>query len=217
MIMIAHYVLDTGDVDSDAVPNFVRKVTKEHAEVDCLINNAGIQRPLSVTTMDTLDFLSKGTTEMNVNIRGPIALALHLLPHFKTKPNACIMNVTSGLGYTPLLVSCPIYCATKFFMHSFTMNLRSQLEYDAATKHISVVEIVPPMVSTDLHREHADPDDNKKENNQMAMSIEEFMADLVAGWKDGKTTIGAGMAKKSVATWFQNFGDMYEKHKVLES
>jgi short-subunit dehydrogenase involved in D-alanine esterification of teichoic acids len=102
-------------------------------------------------------------------------------------------------------------------MHSFTLNLRSQLQADAGTQHVQVVEIVPPLVSTDLHRGHADPNDNKKENNKMALSIEEFMEDLVAGWKEGQTTIGAGMAKKSVATWFEQFGGLYEGRKVLKS
>ena len=35
----AHYVLDTGDVDSDAIPTFVAKVTKDYPQVDCLINS----------------------------------------------------------------------------------------------------------------------------------------------------------------------------------
>lgn len=163
------------------------------------------------------DFISMGSTEINVNIRGPIALAVHLLPHFKTKPYASIMNVTSGLAYTPFLVSCPIYNATKAFMHSFTLNLRTQLQHDNTTKHISVIEIVPPMVATDLHRDHSDPDNNKKEKNSHTLSLEEFMDDITAGWKNGDDTVAAGMAKMSVKTWFDSYGKLYEQRQVLES
>lgn len=35
----AHYVLDTGDVDTDAIPKFVAKVTKDYPQVDCVINS----------------------------------------------------------------------------------------------------------------------------------------------------------------------------------
>jgi len=69
------------------------------------------------------------------------------------------------------------------------MNLRTQLK---DTK-IRVVEIVPPSVGTDLHRDRSDPDDNKKHKNKSALSVEEFMEYLTKGWKDNLDTIGAGM------------------------
>lgn len=156
--------------------------------------------------------MSKGSLEIDVNIRGPIALSLHLLPHFKTLPHATIMTVTSGLAYTPFLASCPVYCATKAFVHSFTMNLRSQLANDESTKHIKVIEIVPPMVNTDLHRDHSDPNDN-----QHGMSIEDFMSDLIEGWESGKETAPAGMGKHLVSTWFDAFGGLYTKNINLKA
>ena len=45
----AYYVLDTGDVSS--IPDFVKKITKEHPDLDCLVNNAGVQRPLDSKTL----------------------------------------------------------------------------------------------------------------------------------------------------------------------
>lgn len=64
----AYYVLDTGAVSE--IPAFVRKLTSEHPELDCLVNNAGVQRPLSVTTMAPEDFLQKADEEININTRG---------------------------------------------------------------------------------------------------------------------------------------------------
>jgi len=75
------------------------------------------------------------------------------------------------------------------WVHFFTMNLRTQLK---DTK-IRVVEIVPPSVGTDLHRDRTDPDDNKKHKNKSALTVEEFMEYLTKGWKDNLDTIGAGM------------------------
>jgi len=34
------------------------------------------------------------------------------LPHLKSQPKACIVNVSSGLAFVPL-TRCPAYCATK--------------------------------------------------------------------------------------------------------
>src|SRR5690242_16832269 len=50
-----YYVLDTGKTDD--IPAFVKKITSEHPELDCLINNAGVQRPIEVLKND--DFLQK--------------------------------------------------------------------------------------------------------------------------------------------------------------
>lgn len=90
------------------------------------------------------------------------------------------------------------------------MNLRTQI---AQSKHpnIRVIEIAPPTVSTDLHREREDPDDNKKDKNSTALSVEEFMKAIVKGWEEGRETIGAGMSQKIVDRWYGEFGEDYGK------
>jgi len=205
----AYFVLDTGDINS--IPSFVKKVTSEHPDVDCLINNAGIQRPLEVNKLETEDFLSKADQEINVNIRGPLHLALNLLPHLKSKPYACIMNVSSLLGFSPISVINPVYNGTKAWLHMWSMNLRTQLQQDDGTKHIRVVEIAPPTVATDLHREREDPDDNKKEKNKATLSVEEFMDEVVQGWKEGKDLVGAGISKDIIKRWEDAFLEDYKK------
>jgi hypothetical protein len=35
-----YYVLDTGDIQ--AIPAFLKKITQDHPELDCLVNNAGV-------------------------------------------------------------------------------------------------------------------------------------------------------------------------------
>jgi short-subunit dehydrogenase involved in D-alanine esterification of teichoic acids len=199
----AYYVLDTGKIAD--IPAFVQKVTHEHPEVDCLINNAGVQRPLLVNKLSPEEFGQKADEEIDINIRGPLHLILHLLPHFKTKPSATIMNVSSILGFIPFVPLNPNYNGTKAWSHMFTMNLRSQLQESQETNHIKVVEIVPPTVATDLHRERDDPDDNKKEKNSAAMSVEDFMEELVDGWKNDEDLIGPGAANAVTAKWNEAF------------
>jgi len=204
---VSYYVLDTGDIP--AIPNFIKKVTAEHPDLDCIVNNAGVQRPLDVNEMKPDDFLQKADQEISININGPMHLAIGLLPHFKQKPGAIIMNVSSVLGYIPTSVINPVYNGTKAWTHFWSMNLRTQLEKSGS--NVRVVEIAPPTVSTDLHRERQDPNDNKKEKNSSALSVEEFMDDVVAGWKSDKHIIGAGPSKKVLDRWYGEFGNDYAK------
>lgn len=205
----AYYVLDTGK-PSDIGP-FVSKVTKDHPELDCLINNAGVQRPFQALGPTYGFDLGQADQEIDINIRGPLHLSLKLLPHFQNQPNgAVIMNVSSILGFLPVSVINPVYNGTKAWLHMFSMNLRTQLAQ--ANSKTKVVEIVPPAVETDLHRQRENPDDNKKSSgNKITLSIDEFMDDVVAGWKNNEDTVSAGPGKKIVQSWFEALGDEYEK------
>ena len=48
------------------------------------------------------------------------------------------------------------------------------------------MEIVPPQIETDLHRERVDPDDNKKSKSKGSMSIEDFVAGVEEDWVKGQ-------------------------------
>jgi short-subunit dehydrogenase involved in D-alanine esterification of teichoic acids len=185
----------------------VKKITSEHPDLDCIINNAGVQKPLSVTKMSPEEFLSKAEQEIAINIRGPMHLAMHLLPHFRQKESAVIMNVSSALGFIPISIINPVYNATKAWLHFFSMNLRTQLKGTA----VKVVEVVPPMVATDLHRDREDPDDNKKEKSPYTLTLDEFMSYVVKGWENGADTVGAGMSEGLIDQWSKTFGGFYEK------
>lgn len=200
-----YYVLDTGKTSD--IPDFCQKIIKEHPEVDCLINNAGVQRPLDVNDFD----LQKADQEIDINIRGPMHLAIGFLDHFKTKEAATIVNVTSVLGFIPFSIINPVYNGTKAWAHFWTMNLRTQLAKDDKGKNIKVVEIAPPTVATNLHRDREDPDDNKKDKNPDALEVGEFMEFVKKGFEEGKETIGAGSSVAIVDRWYKEFGGDYEK------
>ncbi|OSS47496.1 hypothetical protein B5807_07373 [Epicoccum nigrum] len=201
----AYYVLDTGNVSS--IPDFVKKITMEHPDLDCIINNAGVQRPLDVNKMDASEFLQKADQELDINIRGPMHLALSLLPHLKSKDNALIVNVSSVLGFVPFSIINPVYNGTKAWVHFWSMALRVQLKDSS----VRVIEIAPPTVATDLHREREDPDDNKKEKNKAALSVEEFTEETIGKWKKGDEMIGAGMAADIVGSWEGSMGKVFEE------
>jgi len=202
---IAYYTLDTGDVSS--ISKFVQKLVAEHPDIDCLVNNAGVQRPLNANDDDPEEYLQKADQEIDINVRGPMHLSMQLLAHFKTKPNALIVNVGSVIGLVPFSVINPVYCGTKAWLHFWTINLRAQLK-DTSVK---VIEIVPPTVGTDLHRDRKDPNDNKKENNSSALTVEEFTDEVIGKWKRGDETISAGPGNRIADTWNDSMGKIYRE------
>jgi short-subunit dehydrogenase involved in D-alanine esterification of teichoic acids len=203
----AYYVLDVSKTSS--IPDFVKKITSEHPELDCVINNAGVQRPFQILGPDYDFDLSKADQEIDTNIRGPLYLSVLLVPHFNSLPDGgVIMNVSSVLGYNPYSLVNPVYNGTKAFVHFFSMNLRSQLKQ--AGSKIKIVEIVPPTVETALHRERMNPDDNKKDHgNAAALSVGEFMEEIVKGWTADRDVCAAGTGHDLVKKWYDAYGEAY--------
>ncbi|KAE8251063.1 hypothetical protein A4X13_0g4179 [Tilletia indica] len=196
-----YYVFDTGKVEE--APAFAKRVIKEHPEVDSLWNNAGVQRTLDVHELD----LSKADQEIDINVRGPIHLATAFLPHFKSRPSALIVNVSSVLGICPFSIINPVYNGTKAFLHFWSMAQRTQLKNTS----VKVVEILPPSVGTDLHRDRENPDDNKPEKGaKNSISVEDFMKDVQEGLAAGQDVISAGMGKGMVDKWYQTLGEQFQ-------
>ena len=205
----AYFVLDVSNISS--ISGFVKDITSKYPELDCLINNAGVQRPFQIIGPDYGFDLSQADQEIDTNIRGPLHLCVSLVPHFNGLPNGgVIMNVSSVLGYNPFSIINPVYNGTKAWVHFFTMNLRSQLHHGGSK--IKVVEIVPPTVETDLHRERKDPNDNKKAHgNSVAISPAEFIQEIQAGWQNNLDTCPAGFGHDLVEKWYEAYGEAYTK------
>jgi uncharacterized oxidoreductase len=112
--------------------------------LDILINNAGMSgnfgpgEPLDLALTDQAIFL---------NLNAPMHLIGQLLPAMLERPEAAIVNVTSGLAIAPRAGG-PVYCATKAGLRSFTQSLRHNLR----GTRVHVVEALPPVVDTAMTR-----------------------------------------------------------------
>lgn len=190
--------------DTALLSDFAKRVTADYPEVDCLVNNAGVQKLLNFKAGDVdPDTVHQ---EVNININALVLLSSFFSTHFQSKKASVIMNVSSGLAYVPIN-QVPVYCATKAFVKSFTLSLRAQLKETS----VKVIEIAPPLVESDLHREHEDPDNNKKANNSMAITQDEFIAEVEQGLLAGAPEVGAGMSKGMIKTWQASFGERWGK------
>ena len=137
--MIVHQCDVSKAPERVALRDFIRN---DFPAMNILINNAGIQRRIHIAEADSW---SDTQSEIATNLEAPIHLAQLFLPHLMHRENPAIINVTSGLSFSPL-ATVPVYCATKAALHSFTISLRHQLAKTA----VKVVELVPPAVNTDL-------------------------------------------------------------------
>ncbi|WP_247538301.1 SDR family oxidoreductase [Ralstonia pseudosolanacearum] len=133
-------VCDVADAESRR--SMVEWLNAAHPALNVLVNNAGVQYHRSFEDVSALDALE---TEVAINFTAPIRLIGEILPLLKQQQQATVVNVSSGLAFVPM-ADVPVYCATKAAIHSFTLSLRHQLRKTG----IRVVEVVPPIVGTDL-------------------------------------------------------------------
>lgn len=136
------FALDVANPQS--IQHVAKKATAEFPNLNCVINNAGIQHISDFSSGRSLDEKSL-LEELDTNILGVIRVGAAFTAHLAGRQNATLINVSSGLAFAPL-ARFPVYCATKAFVHSYTMSLRHQLK----GKGIKVVELIPPYVATEL-------------------------------------------------------------------
>lgn len=169
-------VADAAAVDAPAA-----RVASRHGGLDLLVNNAGVQRLLDFAA-DPPPSASAIAEEIDVNLKGLIHVTAACLPLLRRRERATLVHVGSGLGYVPLAAA-PVYSATKAAVHSFTVSLRRQL----AGTGVRVVEIIPPVVETELHRDLA-------RTPPRAMPLDRFVKAAMAGLDAGREEIAVGLA-----------------------
>jgi uncharacterized oxidoreductase len=159
---MASLVLDVSD--AGAIREASARLVAEHPALNVVVHNAGIMVAEDIAGDWTTDTAEATIT---TNLLGPMWLTAALLPHLKTRGDATIMTVSSGLAFVPL-VATPTYCATKAGIHSWSQSLRAQL----AGSGVGVIELVPPAVQTELMPGH-DRDPN-------AMPLADYIAEVMA-------------------------------------
>jgi uncharacterized oxidoreductase len=168
--------------DPEAIMTLHSTVLAQFPALDTLINNAGIMRNLNVNRPYDLKDV---TREIDINLSGPVRMTQQFLTHLKSRENALIVNVSSGLAFVPMPIS-PVYCATKAAIHSFTQSLRVQLE----GSNVTVIELAPPGVETPLFRNEF----AEEMKGQKGMDVEVLVSKAIAGIEAGKLEIRPGLS-----------------------
>ena len=135
--------------DARSIASAAKTVIAKYPRLNVLINNAGIMQIDDAASVVNDTVL---VSTVNTNLLGTIRVTSAFIEHLKKQPSATIIYNTSVLGYVPLAVTA-VYSATKAALHSYVLSQR----YTLRSTGISVLEIAPPWVQTDLLGSNNEP------------------------------------------------------------
>ncbi len=165
--------------NSDACVDLANWITKNHPELNVVINNAAV--------VNKIDFLENekameiAESEFQTNLFGPLRLIKLLYNTIRKNDSPTIINVTTGLIYAPRKIY-PFYNSTKAALHTFTQTLRLSLKNEKT----KVIEVMFPAVDTPWHNGSAP---------KIAISPEEAVSEMIKGLESGKEEIRVKGAK----------------------
>ena len=149
--------------DPASIAGVAEKLIADYPKLNVLINNAGIMQ-----FDDAAGLIDDGllASTVTTNLLGPIRLTSALIEQLKKQEKAAVIYNTSALAYVPLALAA-VYCSTKAALHSYVLSQRYKLRGTA----VSVLEIAPPWVQTDLVNSSEEP---------RAMPLKEFIDETIA-------------------------------------
>jgi NADP-dependent 3-hydroxy acid dehydrogenase YdfG len=128
--------------DRHAVKEQIKNLPQEFAQIDVLINNAGLAlglSPFQETDPDDWEMM------LDTNIRGLLHVTRMVLPGMVERKRGHIVNLGSVAGDWPYAGG-NVYGATKAFVKQFSRNLRADLQGTP----IRVTNIEPGMAETEF-------------------------------------------------------------------
>jgi NAD(P)-dependent dehydrogenase (short-subunit alcohol dehydrogenase family) len=131
----------TGDLDQ--IERLVTTTVERFGGVDVVVNNAAnaLALPFGQITPEAWE------KSFAVNLRGPVFLMQHALPHLEASSHASIINVSSA-GAFLFSAGIHMYAAGKAALLAYTRSLAAEL----AARKIRVNAIAPGTFDTDMVR-----------------------------------------------------------------
>jgi len=127
-------VVKKADLGNDAEVLKLYEISKSY-EIDAFINNAGLGDYSYSWDLD----VEKAIDIVNLNVKALMTLSLMFIKDYKDK-EATLINISSGGGYF-VFNKAVTYCATKFFVSSFTEGIAQNLK--AQNKKLRVKVLAP--------------------------------------------------------------------------
>jgi uncharacterized oxidoreductase len=168
--------------DAESRRSLLEWLKADHPNLNILFNNAGVQYQRDFNNDPASESLDQ---EVAINLTAPIHLIIELLPMLRLQEQAAIINISSGLAFSPM-ADVPVYCATKAAIHSFTFSLRHQLK----STGVRVVEIAPPIVDTGLGGSTR----SEGTSSHMMVTQKEFAMEAMAQLEAGQNEVLVGIS-----------------------
>lgn len=157
------------------VKRVVDTVVARCGRIDVWINNVGrgITRLPSQLTDEDIDLM------MQVNVKTALYGMQEVLPHFRSRGQGHVINVSSLLGRIPSALIRSAYTGAKHFLNALTANFRTEVHQKHPGIQFSLVS--PGVVHTDFGNNalHGGPDSRTLPDFQTAEEIGEVIAHVV--------------------------------------
>jgi NADP-dependent 3-hydroxy acid dehydrogenase YdfG len=162
--------------DRSDVRRVVEETLARFGRIDVWINNVGqgITRLPSQLTDEDVDQV------MQVNVKSALYGMQEVLPHFKSRNDGHIINISSLLGRIPFAVIRSAYCGAKHFLNALTITFRAEVQETHPGIQVSIVS--PGVVRTDFGSNaiHGGPDSRSFPESQSATEVAAVIADVIA-------------------------------------
>ncbi|KAL4062512.1 hypothetical protein V8B97DRAFT_2023197 [Scleroderma yunnanense] len=176
------------NIDRAQLKSAIDDIIKNYPDLDAVMFSSGVMHEFDFRKPETID-LDALLTELSTNYTSVITMITFFLPHLialgETGRSTFLYTISSGLAMIPAPLV-PNYCATKAGVHSLSLALNVLLK----EKNVHVVEILPPLVESELHDNHGSKDAMSK----IWMPLSEFTKLAMEGLVTEATQIPIGMA-----------------------
>lgn len=136
-------------VDRATLKANIDDIIKTYPDLDAVMFSSGVQYGSNFCKPETID-LDGFLAEIHTNYTSVVMMITFFLPHLislgESGRPTFLYTVSSGLALTPG-PSVANYSATKAAIHNLSISLNVQLR----EKNVHVVEILPPLVESELH------------------------------------------------------------------
>ena len=139
--------------DADAITRIVAELPDEFADIDVLVNNAGLALGLEPAQRSDLTDWDR---MIDTNCKGLVHVTRAILPGMVERGRGHVVNLGSVAGTYPYPGG-NAYGATKAFVHQFSLNLRSDLHGTG----VRVTSIEPGMADTEFSTVRFSGDETK--------------------------------------------------------
>ncbi|KAI6001096.1 NAD(P)-binding protein [Pisolithus orientalis] len=137
------------NTDRQTLKAAIDDITRTYPDFDAVMFSSGVQCGSDFSKPETID-LDGFLTEIHTNYTSVLMMITFFLPHLislgESGRPTFLYTISSGLAIMPS-PSVANYSAAKAAIHSLSMALNVQLK----EKNVHVVEILPPLVESELH------------------------------------------------------------------
>lgn len=159
----------------EEVRSAVEETIARFGRIDVWVNNVGrgITRAPSQLTDDDIDDI------VRINIKTALYGMQEVLPHFTSRGDGHIINVSSMLGRIPMAIIRSAYNGAKHFLNALTANFRT--EFAQSHPGITFSLVSPGVVRTEFgnNARHGGPDSRDLPDSQSAEEVAEIIAGVI--------------------------------------